>query len=492
MPFRKRGEVISNGRGTPGAVPGRTPAGMMSANRTLPNRGSPMTPQQNARGITGRMQGLRVSGENVRAVNQVLVPSDDETKDDGSLLLDHPGIRPSHLSGTFVTSTGSEDVDKVLAHMGLPLGSSLLIEEQGTTEFSSILAKLFAAQGIVYNRLVSNNKDKSSNSSNTHLIILSLNQGFAKELPGLYKGSKRDIKKSKISEEQSKLSVQNLNEKKTTPSRYKDFKIAWKYKLADEEKEKLNAKKSSNTSAMNDEYKDYNHQFDITARMLPAPTSSEMSFVAPNLPISTILTQIEQIIKRNKDKLIRIIIPSFLHPAMYQPDFFSLSKSVALIHGLRSIVKTHDDRCVLMATVSTDIVTKLLRVQLENLFDAILDLEPFPQDMLQFLERIYKSQPNKVQHGLLHVMKLPIFSERGEMQVKKSEWAFRNGRKRFEVEEWSIPVDDVESSNSKPAAKQESHDDLDHDHSHENETSHNNSSSDNATNPKNTKISLDF
>lgn len=490
MSFRKRGEVISNGRGIPGAVPGRSPAGMIGANRTLPNRGSPMTPQQNARGIANRMQGLRVSGENSGEMNRVPTASVEETKEDESVLSDHPGIRPSHLSGTFVTSTGSEDVDKVLTHMGLPLGSSLLIEEQGTTEFSSILAKLFAAQGIVYNRLAGTNKDSGSNSSNTHIIVLSLNQAFAKELPGIYKGSKRDIKKSKISEEQSKLSIQNLNEKKTTPSRYKDFKIAWKYKLADEEKEKLNAKKTTNTNAMNDEYKDYNHQFDITARMLPAPTNSEMSFIAPNLPISTILTQIEQIIKRNQDKLIRIILPSFLHPAMYQPDFFSLSKSVALIHGLRSIVKTHNDRCVLMATVSTDIVSKLLRVQLENLFDAILDLEPFPQDMLQFLERIYKSQPNKVQHGLLHVMKLPIFSERGEMQVKKSEWAFRNGRKRFEVEEWSIPVDDVESSNSKPAAPQESHDN--HDHSHENETSHNKPTSDNATNPKNTRISLDY
>ncbi|SMN21192.1 similar to Saccharomyces cerevisiae YPL101W ELP4 Subunit of Elongator complex, which is required for modification of wobble nucleosides in tRNA [Maudiozyma saulgeensis] len=491
MSFRKRGEVLNNGRGGPGAVPGRTvpgrtPAGMANSNRTLPNRGPMSTPQQ-SRTLTGRMQNMRVSDGTTSGApitqNETATVNDEQN----GLLLNHPGIRPSPLSGTFVTSTGCEDLDKVLTHMGLPLGHSMLVEEEGTTEFNSILAKIFAAQGIVYNRVTGATKiTGGGDNGNTHLIVLSFYQMFAKELPGVYKGSKKDIKKSKISEEQSKLSVQNLTEKQSTPSRYKDFKIAWKYKLADEEKEKLNAKKSTNTQELNDDYKDYNHQFDITSRIMPAPSNSEISFISPNLPISTILTQVEQIIKRQKNKLIRIIIPSFLHPAMYQPDFFSLSKSISLIHGLRSIVKVHEDRCVLFATVSTDILSKLLRIQLENLFDAVIDLEPFPQDMLQFLERIYKSQPNKVQHGLLHVLKLPIFSERGEMQVKKSEWAFRNGRKRFEVDEWSIPVDDVESSSN---AKQPGSDD--HSHGNENETSHNHSNS-SATAPKNTKISLEY
>lgn len=490
MSFRKRGEVLNNGRGGSEGIPGRTPAGMNNANRTLPNRGPISSPQQ-SRTLTGRMQNMRVSGGPTTIAPGSTAPHSEMgtvRDEENSVLLNHPGIRPSPLSGTFVTSTGCEDLDKVLTHMGLPLGHSMLVEEEGTTEFNSILAKIFAAQGIVYNRLASGGKTTggSNDNGNTHLIVLSFYQMFAKELPGLYKGSKKDIKKSKISDEQSKLSIQNLAENTSTPSRYKDFKIAWKYKLADEEKEKLNAKKSTNTKEINDEYKDYNHQFDITSRIMPAPSNSEISFISPNLPISTILTQVEQIIKRQNNKLVRIIIPSFLHPAMYQADYFSLSKSISLIHGLRSIVKVHEDRCVLFATVSTDILNKLLRIQLENIFDAVVDLEPFPQDMLQFLERIYKSQPNKVQHGLLHVLKLPVFSERGEMQVKKSEWAFRNGRKRFEIDEWSIPVDDVESSSN---AKQPGTDD--HNHGNEGETSHNHSNS-NATAPKNTKISLEY
>lgn len=80
---------------------------------------------------------------------------------------------------------------------------------------------------------------------------------------------------------------------------------------------------------------------------------------------------------------------------------------------------------------------------MESLFDEIIDLEPFPQEMLQYLEKIYKSQPNKVQHGLVHLIKLPVFSERGEMHHRHAEYAFKNSKKNFKIEEWSIPVDDT-------------------------------------------------
>ena len=61
-----------------------------------------------------------------------------------------PGLRPSPLDGRVTTSTGTSSLDGILAgHAGLPLGSSLLIEEQGTTEFSGNLLKYYAAEGLV-------------------------------------------------------------------------------------------------------------------------------------------------------------------------------------------------------------------------------------------------------------------------------------------------------------------------------------------------------
>ncbi|EAQ87965.1 hypothetical protein CHGG_04584 [Chaetomium globosum CBS 148.51] len=48
-----------------------------------------------------------------------------------------PGIRPSPLDGRPTTSTGTSSLDQLLAgHGGLPLGTCLLVEEQGTTDFS--------------------------------------------------------------------------------------------------------------------------------------------------------------------------------------------------------------------------------------------------------------------------------------------------------------------------------------------------------------------
>lgn len=60
------------------------------------------------------------------------------------------GLRPSPLDGRLTTSTGTASLDSILAgHAGLPLGTTLLIEEHGTTDFSGILLRYYAAEGLV-------------------------------------------------------------------------------------------------------------------------------------------------------------------------------------------------------------------------------------------------------------------------------------------------------------------------------------------------------
>ncbi|AQZ09943.1 ELP4 (YPL101W) [Zygosaccharomyces parabailii] len=403
MSFRKRGDVLRGG----------------------------VNVRSDGRSQTGRVVPGRESPARKSTTDNITLPTRQLAKlgVKESFKSDHPGVRPSPATSQQTTSTGSQDLDRLLGHMGLPLGNSLLVEEKTTTEFNSILCKIYAAQGIVHNRV------EPTKIGNTHLIVVTLNQGFSKELPGVYKGSRKDVKRSKIAEEESKLTVQNLAEH-GKPSRQNDLKIAWRYKLTDEDSTKgINALPS-------EEYQKYSNQFDITTRLMPAPTPQEISFVSPVQPSQTVLSQIERIITQNEGKLIRILVPSLLHPAMYPPPMFKLSGVIPLIHGLKGLIKKHQDRCVLLATLSSDMLSDLVVAQAENLFDAVLSLEPFEQDMLRFLEKAYKSQPNKVQHGLVHVLKLPVFSERGEMRVAKSEYAFKNGRKRFEIEEWGIPVED--------------------------------------------------
>lgn len=438
MSFRKRGEVLNGAntgiRAVPGRLPNARPADGSRVRTPVvagrqPPRGNVRSPVTPTRNLNNRMQNLNL--KDYKAPTK----TDDDVQN--GLDVNHPGVRPSPSSSHQTTSTGSSHLDKVLGHTGLPLGNSLLVEEKGTTDFSSVLSKLFASQGVVHTRI-----ETGAGAGNTHLIVLSVNQGFAKELPGVYKGSRKDIKRSKIAEEESKVTVQNMTGK-TNPTRYKDLKIAWRYKLADESEDASKSK----TSVVEDENKHYSNQFDITTRLMPAPSASEITFISPIQPVQTVLAQLEQSIKRNSNKLIRIILPSLLHPAMYPPAFFSISKIMPLLHGARSLVKKYENRCVMFASLSSDVIDELLISQIESTFDAVIGLEPFEQEMIQFLERAYKSQPNKVQHGLLHILKLPVFSERGEMHVLSSNYAFKNSKRKFEIEEWGIPVDDVDEPN---------------------------------------------
>ena len=67
----------------------------------------------------------------------------------------NPGIRPSPDDGRPTTSTGSRSLDNLLAgHGGLPIGKTLLIEENGTTDFAGALLRYYAAEGVVQDQKV--------------------------------------------------------------------------------------------------------------------------------------------------------------------------------------------------------------------------------------------------------------------------------------------------------------------------------------------------
>ncbi|CCE64675.1 hypothetical protein TPHA_0I01710 [Tetrapisispora phaffii CBS 4417] len=475
MSFRKRSEVLNRGVGQPSGVPGRTPTNSLRAPIGMQRSidGAP-------RGIGRAPVGRSVPDSTVPNLNNLSLRNNNPAGLQGSdispeseLIENHPGVRPSPATSHPTTSTGCFDLDKLLLHSGLPLGNTLLLEEMGSTEFNSIISKLFIAQGVVYNRT-------EPTKNNTHTILVSLNHGLAKDIPGIYKGSKRDIKKSKISEEESKVTVQNITGH-SSAQRSRDLKIAWRYGLND--KKDADAEESAPVG----DYKNYNHQFDITTRLMPLPTSTDITFISPAQPIKTILSKLLETIEKHPKKLIRIVIPSLLHPAMYPPNMFKLQNIIPFLHGIRSTVKQYSQRSVLLTTLSSDILDPIIISQMENLFDSVIVLEPFEQEMLQFLERAYKTQPNKVQHGLVHIKKRAIFSDFGEMHVVKSEWAFKNGRKKFEIEEWGIPVEDEDAE----SAKKDKTDDVlntvdlnvpsshgDHDHNH--------------SSTSNTKIGIDF
>lgn len=81
-----------------------------------------------------------------------------------------PGIRPSPVDGRPTTSTGTSSLDERLAgHGGLNLGTSLLLEENGTTDHAGILLKNYAAEGLVQGHIVH---------------VMGVGEQWTRELPG--------------------------------------------------------------------------------------------------------------------------------------------------------------------------------------------------------------------------------------------------------------------------------------------------------------------
>lgn len=109
-----------------------------------------------------------------------------------------PGTRPSPLDGRLTTSTGTASLDTLLAgHAGLPLGSSVLIEEQGTTDFAGVLLKYYAAEGLVQGH---------------HVHVLGYGSNWKHELPAISTGKT------------------SSNVSRRTDSASEDrMKIAWRY-----------------------------------------------------------------------------------------------------------------------------------------------------------------------------------------------------------------------------------------------------------------------
>lgn len=105
-----------------------------------------------------------------------------------------PGVRPSAIDGRPVTSTGTASLDGLLAgHGGLALGCSILIEENGATDYAGALLKFYAAEGILQGH---------------HVHVLGLPEAWGRELPGAVGESSKSTQSSTSGEK---------------------MKIAWRY-----------------------------------------------------------------------------------------------------------------------------------------------------------------------------------------------------------------------------------------------------------------------
>ncbi|ODV78007.1 PAXNEB-domain-containing protein [Suhomyces tanzawaensis NRRL Y-17324] len=404
MSFRKRSEVIG---GPPGVSP-RTPAGVSRPLRpAVPGRG-PIAP-----GTVPSRAPASPAGH--------VPPQPPSARRAQPPEIKNPAIRPSLITSQPTISTGGADLDKILLHQGLPLGHSLLIEESGSTDFASVILRAFASQAIIHNRI---DKDQL----HAHVVVIGVNPQWSNDLPGLYKGSSKEQKKAKIAANESKISVSNLANQST---RENDMKIAWRYGL----KQKVEADAANDT--------DYTHQFDITQKLVPGPAATDISYIQLTPDYHTIIERLEAIVQKYESKVCRIVIPGLLNPSLYPPQCSSPNFIIPFVHSLRAVLRQHPNTA-LISSLPLDLYPRDSTVTgvLESLFDGVLYLQPFNQEMSQLIEKAYKNEPSKIQQGLVNIIKLPVLSEKGLMMIRDGEYAFKNGRKKFEIEEWGIPVED--------------------------------------------------
>ncbi|KAI2277908.1 Elongator subunit elp4 [Ophidiomyces ophidiicola] len=337
------------------------------------------------------------------------------------------GLRPSPVDGRQTTSTGTSTLDNLLAgHGGLALGTSLLIEENGTTDYAGALLRYYAAEGIVQEQ---------------HLHVIGFGPPWAATLPGLTGASETADEKPK-------------NER---------MKIAWRYeRLGDFSAGIVPARApapavdrgpQSSTSPLPAPAV-FCHTFDLTKR-LAHPGLSSIHFIPlpqtthPGNPFSLVIQQLSEAISTSPQHTVhRVIVPSLLSPAYYPPLASRPDFVLQFLHSVRALLSSYSNRMTAMISLPLSLYPRssgLVR-WIELLSDGVIELTPFPHsaDSASSTATGAATAQEEPPKGMLKIHRLPIFHERGGGGDRNTgeDWAFSFSRKRFTIKPFSLrPVD---------------------------------------------------
>lgn len=361
------------------------------------------------------------------------------------------GVRPSPLTGQPTTSTGAYSLDSILGgHAGLALGSSLLIEESGTTDFAGALVRYYAAEGITQGHTVH---------------IVGVGDQWVKDLPALVGASDGsdalDLKKVKVDEEK--------------------MKIAWRYERlgqVDSDRAGRGALivlslcsvheyhpdwfpvipgRAPPVSSSNDEVPQstaFCHVFDLAKRLtVPPNVSINHINLQPNnspsiSPFDAILQDLSQKLKSSPSNVAhRLVIPTILSPAIYPPHAGHPHHFLKFLHSLRSLLRQFPTRLSAIITLPLELYHRSSgNVRwAETLSDGVIELTPFPHlmDASNSLAesggaRGLDEQPQ----GMLKIHKLPVTTDRGGGGTGSGvgdDLAFTVSRRKFVIKPFSLP-----------------------------------------------------
>ena len=303
------------------------------------------------------------------------------------------GVKPSAANGIPVTSSGCQSLDTTLSgHGGIPVGSGLLIGENGTTDFGGVLLRYFAAEGLLQEHTV--------------WVGGGYDRSWAQELPVAVDASQED-----------QAAVQKLEER---------MKIAWRYTSLPE----FGASQRIPTTGPSSEgIKDiFCHSYDLTKHL----TSSDRVNFSPACattgdPFLPLLASLVETLRATKG-IVRAILPGLLHPLFYPVNASQSRYIIKFVNNLRAILRAHPDRLGLMATIPLDLYPRNSSVTawMEILLDGVLELIP-----------VHNLSPEKDgPQGLLKIHKVPMLEQIGI----ETDLSFKVTRKRFTIEVWSLPA----------------------------------------------------
>ncbi|KAK8163570.1 Elongator complex protein 4 [Phyllosticta citribraziliensis] len=332
-----------------------------------------------------------------------------------------PGIRPSPVDGRPTTSTGTPSLDGILAgHAGLAMGSCLLVEETGTTDFTGALLRYYAAEGVVQGH---------------KLHVVGFGEPWGRQLPGL-------------------VGVADGEEESSGGSKTKEkMKIAWRYeRLGEFEAEKRigGARGVWDLSLP----PPFCHKFDLAKRLeFPAGTSINYIPMPPphqqTSPFLPVLQNVARSLASTSPTTIhRVVVPSLLSPALYPPQASQPSFLLQFFHGLRALLRKYPTRLTAVLSLPLELYPRssgLVR-WCELLSDGVLELQPFPHLMDSYgdLAASGAATANEEKpQGMLRVHRLPVFHERGGggggVASVGDDLAFTMSRRRFVIKPFSLP-----------------------------------------------------
>ena len=372
-----------------------------------------------------------------------------------------PGVRPSFLTSHPTTSTGCSSLDSLLGgHGGLVLGSSLLIEESGTTDFAGALLKYYAAEGICHGHV---------------LHVVGVGEGWVRELPGVAEerseSSRRgkDVQHGKAEEERMKIawryeSLGQAGERgawRIPYQRYISPKLI-RRRFLSASRLPLTVStalpdRSSPASATPDPAQQetpFCHTFDLTKRLTIPPDAKinhiPISSSMNSAPFDTIIRLLEQKLQTSPPNTIhRLLIPTILSPALYPPQASRPEHILRFLHALRSLLRRYPTNLTAILTLPLSLHPrhKGLTRFAETLSDGVLELTPFPHLMDTLSETDGSSSSKREDQqpqGMLKVHKLPINTERGEGGAGAGnsigeDLAFTVSRRKFVVAPFALP-----------------------------------------------------